>query len=167
VKQQIKFTLGVAEISRDAIKLDCMGDSMEIPVIAYPPAPRFATDTELIDLGVMGVQAQATFSFTLTNVGVREGSFKIESPDPSIVLAPASATVSSADSTVIAGTFTPAAVGFHSYTITVMCDEQLEAIPTVVLKAKSVTINAVLLYQSAAVEELDFGMLYYSQKRAL
>jgi hypothetical protein len=167
VRQRVKFTLQEAKVCQDAIKLDCMAHSMSVPVIAYPAAPRFATDREVLDLGTVGVESQSVFSFTLTNVGVCEGKFKVTSGDATVKIVTKSGVVQPAESIVLSGTFIPVTAEDFNVTISVTCDEALESVPPVILTAKSVVMAAVLLYQGGPLEELDFGSLYYGQKRFL
>lgn len=166
-KQNVKFKPDECKTYQDTIKLDCQGQIVEIPVVAYPSSPRFIINKESIDLGTMGIGSSATFSFDLTNIGSTTGHFRIVCDNPSVKFLLTSGELESADSLEISGSFAPQVVDDWEISVSIQCDEALEPIPPLILRAKSVKSGLSLTFKDEPAEELDFGTLYFGQKRSL
>jgi hypothetical protein len=71
-------------ISRGEVFIQAEDCSLSIPIVALPPSSRIAPHPTTIDLRRVGLNSICKFQFTLSNLGMLDGTFKLTCEDESV-----------------------------------------------------------------------------------
>jgi len=164
VKSILKYSAKKSEDKSSILTVSCPNSSIQIPILASPPCARIVKDVNSINLGTIGVGLAFKFSLSLSNIGVKEGSFKLSTSEPSVSFLPVSGVILPGKSIEIGGTIKPTTIGQIEFEIALDvtgCNEKLSPIK---VQANAISYSLGLLFEEKDVTELNFGYVYFGQK---
>ena len=126
VIEKVKYNCNEFGKIEDAITIETSTGPINVPIIAYPPAPRILVDKNKIEIPNVSMNSERTFQFKITNSGVVDVNFSLKFDEPSIQLTPSNGTIGTADTLTIHGMFKPTTVGTFNTSIQIECEDIME-----------------------------------------
>ncbi|OHS94108.1 hypothetical protein TRFO_11380 [Tritrichomonas foetus] len=154
-------------IEKSYLKITSPDEKVEIPIIAYPPSPNVQFNSKSYNLGTISNGSSKVQKFTFTNFGTAEGFYKIKCDQDFAEISPNQGRIT-VNSTIEASLiFSPPAPGSYSFHVSLQVDKNVDSIPPILFSAEVVDQSIVLQYQKEDLDCLDFGQIFYGQKRYL
>lgn len=167
VIEKVKYNCNEFGKIEDAITIETSTGPINVPIIAYPPAPRILVDKNKIEIPNVSMNSERTFQFKITNSGVVDVNFSLKFDEPSIQLTPSNGTIGTADTLTIHGMFKPTTVGTFNTSIQIECEDIMEPPKPIQFKANSINNSLQFTFNEQPVKLLDFKTAYFGQKRVL
>lgn len=163
----VKYTAKSNKVVTDVLHVTCPGQEVEIPLKAHPPSARVVPEKLKFALGTVGYQSDFRFVFQLSNIGVKEGNFSLTSDEKCLTLIPASGVILPSKSVEITASFRPEKMGDTQFEIFTKLEDGVEDIPSISVTATVVSQALTLLLDDVEVSEIDFGTVFFGQKRVM
>ncbi|KAK8858256.1 hypothetical protein M9Y10_013357 [Tritrichomonas musculus] len=154
-------------IEKSSVRIYSPDESVQIPIIAYPPSPNVQFNEKDINLGTMSYMSIEVRKFSFTNFGTLEGNFKIKSDNKFIEITPKNGTIKPNGKVEASFTFNPPAPGNYSFHITLSVEKNVEIIKPLLVTAEVLDQSISLQFEKKDLDCLDFGPLFYGTKRNL
>ncbi|OHT11670.1 hypothetical protein TRFO_03893 [Tritrichomonas foetus] len=143
---------------------DC---SITVPITAIPPCPRITPDKTKISLGTVGVNSDFKFTFSLSNIGITNGTFNLSSKEKGISFIPENGTILPSKSVEISCNFRPSKVNDYNFQIKIDTPGAFEPCSPIDVSASASQHSLALMIDEKEVNELDFSTIYFGQKRVI
>ncbi|EAY22425.1 hypothetical protein TVAG_379040 [Trichomonas vaginalis G3] len=147
--------------------VECPKQKISIPVTATPPSPRIVPDTQNIRLGSIPTDFAYKFAFSMTNIGVREGSFELKWENDILSLSPSSGNIAPSKSVEISATIKIPQPGPVTINLNVNVKGSSEQVKPIVITAEAVAHTLSLSYQGKSIKSFDFDTVFFGQKRII
>lgn len=167
VKIEISYTAKTDSPVESELVIATDECSIAVPIKAFPPCPRILSDKSHIELGNVGIKSNFKFSFSLSNIGVEQGTFKLSSKEESLKIIPDEGPIFPGKSAEITCYFNPTKEGACKFEIDVEGIGAYEKCPPIEITATAVLHSLALLIDDKDVNELDFETIYFGQKRII
>jgi len=153
---------------KEFLSIDCPDCSIKLPITASPPCARIVLDSQKIALGSIGVSTSSKFTFSITNIGVRDGEFSLSCSDETVIFMPSSGVLSPNRSSEISATIKPTVIGDFEFQVLVSeKNQRTEEQPSMMVSGTAVQHSLALLINDIEVNELDFKTVFFGQKRII
>ncbi|OHS97910.1 hypothetical protein TRFO_35785 [Tritrichomonas foetus] len=147
--------------------IETKSDKITIPVKASPPSAHITADVSTLNLGQLVIEEENKCVFSITNAGMREGSYAISCDDSSVVLMPKIGSLLPNRSQEINCTFRPHSEGEFQIQVSIMSPESIDQCQPIVIKGTVAKSCVQLLFEEKPISEFDFQTIYYQQKRII
>ena len=145
-------------VEKSFLKVYSPDESVQIPIIPYPPSPNVQFDEKKINLGKMSYMSIEVRKFSFTNYGSIEGSLKIKSDNSFIEIAPKTGVIKANGKIEASFTFNPPAPGNYSLHITLSVEKNVEVIQPLFVTAEVLDQSILLQFEKKDLDCLDFGI---------
>lgn len=166
-KASIKYIAKDLSSYNTELLVSCSKSRVSIPISVSPPCPRITSDVQTLKLGSIGVNLPYKFAISLTNIGVQEGPFSLKSEFDSIEFLPQNGVIQPSKYQEISVTVKPQQAGDFYFTIDLDFNGQSEPIQPIRVSGTAVPHSLALYINDKEVKELDFGMVFYGQRRII
>lgn len=166
-KASIKYTAKDLQAYSSELTISCSKSRITIPITVSPPCPRITSDVQNLKLGTIGVNLPYKFAISLTNIGVKEGPFSLKSEFDSIEFLPQNGVILPSKYQEISVTVKPQQAGDFNFQIDVDFNGESEPIQPIKVSGTAVPHSLALYINDKEVKELDFGTIFYGQKRII
>jgi hypothetical protein len=139
------------------LRIESNSGCVIVPMTATPPGPRLTSDFQFIKLGHISVDVQTKFSLSITNGGLSEDVFTIESSNASVAVSPATGKIGPGRSQDLMGWANP----------TVRSENNVEPVPPIEFTGTAVPRACILTLSTGEGSEIDFQTLYFCQRRVV
>lgn len=167
ISATIKYTPKDTNPVHAELYVECPKEKVTIPVSAIPPSPRIVPDTQNIRLGSIPTDFGYKFSFSMTNIGVREGSFELQWEYEGLTMSPTSGSIAPSKSVEISATIKIPQPGPVNINLNVNIKGSPEKVKPIVITAEAVSHSLSLFYGGKECKTFDFQTVYFGQKRII
>lgn len=154
-------------IEKSVLTISSPDETFQIPVISYPPSPNVQFDQKMINMGTMSSISSKVQKFSFTNFGTSDASFKIKCDNNFIQINQKTGILGVNKTFETFFTFNPPASGSYSFHLVLSVDNNVDPIPPLPVTAEVVDQSILLRYNKQDLDCLDFGPLFYGQKKSL
>lgn len=161
----IQYIAKDISVIKDTLQICSPNQTIEIPITAIPPSSRIVPERNSLNLGNVGYKTDFKFSFVLANIGINQGTFQLSSTNPDVTFIPEKGKIYPGKSLDISGNLNPQSLGEYKFQILIETEGAHETPPPIDVTATSLLNSLVLQVDGCNVNELDFGSIYFGQKR--
>ena len=166
-KCTIKYTAKDEKRCDSELIIGCSKCQVKVPITASPPCARIISDMNTINIGTVCAQVPYKFTFSLTNIGVKEGSFTLRTNNQDIELNPHTGTILPSKTFEISAILTPKEEGNIDFEIRPDFHSDAEQVPFIKVLGKSVQNTLSIFIEGKEVKEIDFKTIFYGQKKII
>jgi hypothetical protein len=149
------------------VLIETEDSQLTIPITALPPSSRIVPDSRIVNLGKVGVNTVSKFQITLTNIGILDGTFKLQCDNDAVQIMLTSGQLVASKVCEILGVCKPTKIGVldaHAVIQTAPASEQCASVSVVATVVQS---SLALLLDGREITDVDFGTVFLGQRRVL
>ena len=166
-KNTISYKCRELKINKTTLTVQCEDTILQIPVIAYPPAPQLHSSIKKINIGSLPIFSTFTTNFVLTNSGVLDGEFKLSGNSDGLQIIPNSGVLHPNENITCSFLYKPEHPGPVDFSIDIIVNNNLETIPPIQVFGDAVDQSIIVQRNGKTIQELQFGHIFFGQKRVL
>ena len=163
----IKYIAKDSEKHSSELTVTCQKYSLTVPITATPPCARIVADSKQINLGSIGSGIAFKFSFSLTNIGVLEGSYSILCDSDELTFSPESGSISPSKSQEISATIKPEKSGNFVYNVNIDFNGTSDKIEPIEIIGTAVMHSLAIFVEGKEIKDLDFKTIFFGQKQII
>ena len=167
-KAIIKYSCKDKNVIKENLFIHTPESTISIPILATPPCARILPDLTTIKMGSIGINTPSKFTFSISNIGVKDGDFILTCTDESVVFMPPNGNLQPNKSAEISGTIKPSVIGDFLFRINLSLKNPIvDENQFIDVSGTAVQHSLSLLVDGKETNELDFQTIFYGQKRVI
>lgn len=165
IKAVLKYKCTEQQVIREELTIYTPTYTTKVPIMALPPCPRIVCDLPSLSIGSVGVDTKSKFTFSISNIGTREGTFNVTCDDDTVEFIPSTGPLLPNKTCEIAGTIKPQNIGDFSLKINVHTQEHDLDPAVLTVTGTAVQHSLSLMLDDKEVSVIDFQTIFIGQKR--
>lgn len=141
--------------------------TVKVPITVDPPCSRIVTDHHHLKLGDISVDDNFKFGFSLSNIGIKEGKFKLICTEEIVSMSPVVGSIPPNSSQEISCAIKPSVDSPINFFIDVETPDSLVKKHQIEVSANAIKHTLSLQIDCKDFSELNFGTIFHGQKRIL
>ncbi|OHT13796.1 hypothetical protein TRFO_16023 [Tritrichomonas foetus] len=141
--------------------------SIDLPLLTASQKPEVRFDTDKIDFGIISPNYSVSQIVTIGNYGNKECNLVLSCAEGKVQIDPKNVTLQPDQEKEVTISFSPIVRGDYNFNIEGKSKDGKLIITPIQVVSKVVEHELVLLFEDKEVSELNFGYIYYGQRRVL
>ena len=168
IKCSVRYFAAKNEMNPSAnLSIQCDDSKVILPILAATPSPSIKFTTNKIDLGITSPGIPITKQITISNSGSKECTISITTNEENVTINPKTLTIFPKEEESITLIVNPKLTGDFQFDLIATSKGEKIQISPVTIMCKVISREVLLLYENEEISELNFGHIYFGQRKIL